>query len=369
MIRILHSVSNMDRAGIETMLMNYYRHINREEVQFDFLCNKTKPGAYDDEIKKMGGRIFYTPGLNPFKYFKYLKYMKKFFADYPEYKIVHAHNGAFIVYPLYAAKRNKIPTRISHVHSASFTLDFKWPLKVFCKPWIPFCATHKWACGRDAAKFYYGEKAVKKGQTLVIKNAIEIDRFLFNEKKRKEIRKKYNLQNKLIIGHVGRFDKQKNHLFLINVFNDVYKHNKEAMLLLLGEGSLMNEIKNRVKELGLEKKVLFIGNVDNVNEFYQAMDVFVLPSIWEGLPVVGIEAQTADLPCVFSDDITRETTILSSTKYLNRKDSIEKWSEAILNAKKQNRIDRSEEVKAAGYDIETESRKLADLYKKMMDKC
>lgn len=366
MIRILHSVSNMDRAGVETMLMNYYRHIDRNKIQFDFLCNKSKPGAYDEEIKKLGGRIYHTPGLNPFKYFKYLKFMKKFFAEHPEYKIVHAHNGAFIVYPLFAAKRNKIPVRISHVHSASFTFDYKWPLKVFCKPWIKSCATHKWACGRDAAKFYYGKKAVENGETLTINNAIDIDRFLFNKDKRDEIRNKYNLNGKYVIGHVGRFDKQKNHSFLIDIFSEVSKKDKNSVLLLLGEGSLMDEIANKVKNLGLEEKVIFMGNVDNVNEFYQAMDVFVLPSIWEGLPVVGIEAQAADLPCVFSDDVTVETTILPTTCYLSRKDSIEEWAKTVLKLKHHKRVDKSVEIKSAGYDIETESKKLVDIYTKLL---
>ena len=131
MIRVLHSVSNMDRAGIETMLMNYYRHMDHEKVQFDFLCNKTKPGAYDEEIKQMGGHIFHTPGLNPAKYPHYLKYMKKLFGKYSQYKIVEAHNGALGVYALYAAKKNKIPVRIFHAHGASITKDWKWPIKIF----------------------------------------------------------------------------------------------------------------------------------------------------------------------------------------------------------------------------------------------
>ncbi len=359
----------MNRAGVETMIMNYYRHIDREKIQFDFLCSQSKEAAYDSEIRKLGGRIYHTPGFNPIKLFKYKKYMKKFFKEHPEYKIVHAHNGALVVYPLFAAKKSNVPIRISHMHSAAFTIDYKWPIKIICKPFIRFCVTDKWACGNEAGKFYYGENAIANNEVLVINNAIDINRFLFDEDIRRRIRNEHNLKDKFVIGHVGRFDKQKNHNFLIDVFNEVYKKNKDARLLLLGDGSLIDTIKAKVKTLGLNDVVMFMGNVDNVNEFYQAMDVFMLPSVWEGLPVVGIEAQTADLPCVFSDDVTKETTILSSTKYLNRKDSIKKWADTVMNAKKHNRVDRSEEVKAAGYDIETESRKLADIYKKMMDKC
>lgn len=368
MIRILHSVSNMDRAGIETMLMNYYRHIDRKKIQFDFLCNKEKQGAYDEEIRALGGNIYHSPGLNPFKYLKYLKYMRKMFCEHSEYKIVHAHNGAFVVYPLFAAKKNRVPNRIAHVHSASFTMDYKWPLKMLCRPLIPFCATEKWACGTEAAKFYYGKKILDRGKAIVINNAIEINRFVFNEEIREHLRIENDLQDKFVVGHVGRFDSQKNHTFLVDIFKEVYKKEPRAMLVLLGEGELMKEIKDKVKELKLDDCVLFKGNVNNVNEWYQAMDVFVLPSVWEGLPVVGIEAQSADLPCAFSDDITREVDLLPSTAFIKRENSIEKWVEYILRyAKEHVRVDRSKEIKAAGYDIETEAQKLMALYEALLN--
>ena len=157
MIRILHSVSNMDRAGIETMLMNYYRYMDKSKVQFDFLCNKKKTGAYDDEIKSMGGRIYHTPGLNPAKYPVYLKYMRELFQEHPEYKIVEAHNGALGVYALHAAKVSKIPVRIFHAHGASITKDWKLPIKLVCKACLPTNMTHHFSCGVEAAKCYFGQ--------------------------------------------------------------------------------------------------------------------------------------------------------------------------------------------------------------------
>ena len=367
MIRILHSVSNMDRAGIETMLMNYYRHIDRKEVQFDFLCNKKKPGAYDEEIRSLGGKIYHTPGLNPFKYLTYLKYMKKFFLENDCYRIVHAHNGAFVVYPLFAAKVNGIENRISHVHSASFTVDYKWPLKIFCKRFISLVTTNKWACGKVAAKFYYGDKAVLKGETKVINNAIEVERFIYNPEKREELRRKYNLENNIVIGHAGRFSSQKNHTFLIDIFDEIRKINPNTRLVLLGDGELEDTIKEKVQRLNLTEYVLFLGNVKNVNEWYQAFDVFVLPSIWEGLPVVGVEAQAADLPCVFSEDITDEIKIISKTKFLNRDLEKVKWAQEILeSAKIKERKDQREVIKDAGYDIRYEAEKLVMLYKQMI---
>ena len=175
MIRILHSVSNMDRAGIETMLMNYYRHIDRSKIQFDFLCNKKKPGAYDAEIKEMGGNIYHTPGLNPAKYPSYLKCMKKIFEENPEYKIVEAHNGALGVYALHAAKVNHIPVRIFHAHGASITRDWKLPIKLVCKALLPSNMNQHFSCGIEAARCYFGEKVVERNDYELIPNAIEVN--------------------------------------------------------------------------------------------------------------------------------------------------------------------------------------------------
>lgn len=368
MIRILHSVSNMDRAGIETMLMNYYRHIDRSRVQFDFLCNKTKPGAYDEEIKALGGKILHTTGLNPFKYGKYLACMHQIIQDHPEYQIIHAHNGALAAYPLYSAMREGIKHRICHVHSASFTVDYKLPVKLFCKPFLPRCANHYWACGNAAAKFYYGERRVDAKETRVINNAIEIDKFVFNEKVRANLRTQYELNDKLVIGHAGRFMTQKNHAFLIDVFAQVIRKKTNSFLVLLGDGELFGQMQEKVKAMGIADSVLFLGNVSNVNEWYQAMDLFVMPSIWEGLPVVGIEAQTADLPCVFSDDITREVELLPNTKFMSRKLPAEQWADEILNmVPAQKRINRKKLIQDAGYDISVEAEKLMTLYEKMVN--
>ena len=366
LIRVLQSVSNMNRAGTETMLMNYYRHIDRDRVQFDFLCNKNKPGAYDAEIEELGGRIFRTPGFNPFHYNRYLKYMHNLFQEHPEYRIIHSHNSALGVYPLYAAKREGIEHRIAHVHSAAFTADYKLPIKMFCRPLLPHCANHRWGCGVKAVTFYYGKKRVANHETRVIHNAIEIDRFLYNENVREKMRNQNNLQGKFVIGHVGRFASQKNHSFLVDIFSEIVKRDKSAALVLLGDGELLEKMKEKVRGLGLQDAVLFPGNVNNVNEWYQAMDVFVLPSIWEGLPVSGIEAQTADLPCFFSEDVTREAAILPTASFISRKQGPDVWAERILSCKNRSgRTSQKSVIQDAGYDINVEAVKLMQLYEDM----
>ena len=366
MIRILQCVNDMHRAGLETMLMNYYRNIDRTKIQFDFLCNKTKPGAYDSEIESLGGRIFRTPGLNPIKYPKYLAYMKELFRKYPEYKIVEAHNGALGVYALHAAKLNNIENRIFHAHGASITKDWKLPLKLICKSRLKANINYQYSCGIAAAECYFGKDTVVNGDFELIPNAIEVEKFLFNSDTRNKLRSKYNLKNKHVVGHVGRFMAQKNHTFLLDVFAEYAKTDADARLVLLGDGKLMNSIKSKAKELSIADKILFVGNVGNANEWYSAFDLFVLPSIWEGLPVVGVEAQAADLPCIFSTAVTKEIGLSEKSVFLSLNSNVEKWVKAFkIGIENDNRKDNSELIRNNNYDIKLEAIKLQNRYLEM----
>lgn len=370
MIRVLHSVSNMDRAGIETMLMNYYRHMDHDKVQFDFLCNKKKPGAYDEELKQFGGKIYHTPGLNPMKYFQYIKYMKQLFAEHPEYKVIEAHNGAFGVYALYPARKSNIPVRIYHAHGASITRDLKMPLKLFCKSRLKNNMTHHFTCGKAAAEFYFGKKVVDNGEYELIPNAIEVEKFIYNPQVREDMRKKYDLSDKHVIGHVGRFMTQKNHEFLIDLFAEYCKQDKMAFLVLLGDGELMDNMKEKVAQLGISDNVLFAGNVGNVNEWYQAFDLFILPSVWEGLPVVGVEAQAADLPCVFSDSITKEIGFSDKAAFVSLSASKEEWIKTISKMLKQTERKNQEELITRNhYNIKKEAVVLQERYIELYGEC
>lgn len=355
-IRILQCVSNMDRAGIETMLMNFYRNIDRNKIQFDFLCNKSKPGDYDDEIKSLGGRIYITPGLNPFKWFKYQRYMKNLFQEHPEYKIIHCQNEAMGFPALYAAKKNGIPVRIAHSHNTVTRFDFKWPIKIAYKYLLRLVATDYVACSHAAGKYLFGKDAK------VINNAIDSQKFIFNEKVRKRIRKKYNIENKFVIGHVGRFEPQKNHEFLIKLFYEYQKQDEDAVLLLIGNGSLEEHIKELVHSLNIQDKVIFTGSIPNVNEMYQAMDMFILPSFHEGLPVVGVEAQAAGLKCVFSETITKEVALTKNAQFLILKENTSNWISAINKCKKYKRENIQEVLIKNNYDIKSATRNLEKFY-------
>ena len=214
-IRILQCVSNMDRAGIETMIMNFYRNIDREKVQFDFIVNKSKTGDYDEEILSLGGRIYKSPGLNAIKCFKYQKFMKELFEEHPEYRVIHCQNEAMGYYALKAAHDCNIPVRISHSHNTTTRKDLKYPIKMLCKLQLKKVANVLVACSHAAGKYLFNE------DVKVINNAIDTSKFIYNSKIRDKIRKKYGINDKFVIGHVGRFEPQKNHEQLIKIFKEV----------------------------------------------------------------------------------------------------------------------------------------------------
>lgn len=366
MIRVLHSVSNMDRAGIETMLMNYYRHIDRNKIQFDFLCNKTKPGAYDEEIKKLGGKIYHSPGLNPLKFLKYEKFMQKLFKENSDIKIMHSHNGELAYQSLRGAYKYGIKNRICHAHNTKIEPNLKKPLKLLYKTQLKKVANNYWGCGVDAVRFYFGNKIVEDNNYFVLHNAIDVDKFIYDKKKRNQLRNKLNLNDKFVIGNVGRFMEQKNHEFILNLFKVILSKESNAILVLLGDGELLEKMKIKAQNLNISDSILFLGNLDNVNEMYQAMDIFLLPSLFEGLPVVGIEAQAAGLKCFMSDVITKEVKITDNVEYLNlENDSLEDWAEKIIKNKNYERKNMRQAIIDAGYSINEEAQKLEKLYIKM----
>lgn len=329
MIRVLEVVNDMHRAGLETMLMNYYRNIDRDEIQFDFLTHRPHESDYDEEIKSLGGKIYHAPRLYPQNYPSYFKYMKKFFAEHPEYKIVHSHIDAMSYLPLKAAKEANVPIRIAHSHNTSIDKDFKYPLKVYFKHRIPKVANFYAACGQAAGHFLFPGKKFK-----FIPNAIDPDKFLFNPEVRKDYREKLGFTNEnFVIGHVGRLSYQKNHKFLVKVFKKVHEKSPNARLVLVGVGEKEQEIKRQVHELQLDNFVQFLGNRSDVNNLYQAFDVFVMPSLFEGIPVVGIEAQFAGLPIIFSDKVPKEVDFSNQCEFLSLNYPILYWRDKILEFK------------------------------------
>lgn len=259
--------------------------------------------------------------------------------------------------------RNLVKKALQDKFRTEYVYDGNKSLKLVCKAMLPVNMNEHYSCGVEAARCYFGNKVVSENDYVLIPNAIKISNFVFNDLTREKIRRENGLEGKHVIGHVGRFMAQKNHMFLLDVFAEVHNLDKKAQLVLLGDGELMEAVKQKAEKLNLEKNITFVGNVGNANEWYQAFDCFVLPSIWEGLPVVGVEAQAADLPCVFSANITREIGFSESAEFVGLDESLNKWAKTIEKALQQNdRVDRTNLITEKHYNIEIEAQRLQERY-------
>ena len=357
-IRILHIVTYMDRGGLETMLMNCYRHIDRAQIQFDFLVHREFRADYDDEIESLGGRIYRLPRLNPFSP-GYKKALLDFFKGHPEYRIVHCHLDCMSAIPLAAAKKCGVPVRIAHSHNSSQDKNWKYLLKRYFMKKIPAAATHLFACSDEAGAFMFPGENVT-----VIKNGIESEKFTFDPAVREEMRRALGLDTQIVVGHTGRFMPQKNHAFLIDVFAEVRKQ-ADATLLLVGEGPLREQIMEKVRALGLEDSVMFLGLRSDVHRILQAADVFVMPSLYEGLGIAAVEAQAAGLPCVLSETVPGACKLTDPVEFLPLEESPALWAEHILAVASARRTDTRAQILSAGYDIRNTADYLQEFYTEM----
>ena len=356
-MRVLQVVTHMDRGGLETMLMNYYRHMNREKVQFDFLTHRQERAAYDDEIEALGGKIYRLPRLVPWSK-SYLAALDQFFADHPEYKVVHVHQDCLSSVILKAAEKHGVPVRIAHSHSANQDKNLKYPIKLWYKRDIPKYATNLFACGRDAGDWMFGGAPYQ-----TINNAIDVAAYTYSPLKRAEKRRELGLATEFVIGHVGRFNQPKNHPFLLSIFAALLKKEPTATLLLVGGGEDMPKIQAKAQALGVAEHVRFLGVRSDVADLMQAMDVFVFPSLYEGLPVTMVESQAAGLPCIISDKVPPECILTEGlVAVLPLSAGPEIWAAKILEKKNLPRTDRRSEIAAHGFDITTEAVKLQEFY-------
>lgn len=357
-VRVLHVVTTMNRGGLETMLMNYYRHIDRQEVQFDFLEHRDAKSDYDQEILSLGGKIYRLPKLNPFSISYYWK-LNTFFREHQEYRIVHVHQDCLSSIVLKAAYQNHVPVRIAHSHSSSQDRNLKYIFKRHYMKKIPKYATHLFACSKEAGDWMFLGKHYQ-----IVRNAIDTKKFLFNERQRAYMRKKLGISDsELVVGHVGRFSFPKNHNFLIDIFNEMQKINENSILLLVGAGELEHSIKEKVNKMGLSQKVKFLGKRSDVNNLMQAMDIFIFPSNYEGLPVTLVEAQAAGLPIIKSDRVSSQCEITPYIYTLSLNSSSYEWAnKAIQIVNYSSRSNTLEDLIESHYDIYSNAVWLKNFY-------
>lgn len=361
--RILHVVSCMDRAGQETLIMNLYRNIDRSRFQFDFLCTVEKKGEYDDEIRSLGGKIHYLPEssikIPHLHNIGTILNYKSFFNCHPEYQTVHFHNyhAYSVLIQVIGSKLGKVKNIIVHSHNNNAPNP---RIHNIAKPLLkPFKIT-RLACSVSAGKWMYGDSSFE-----VLKNGIESEKYIYSSEQRSDIRKELKItENEKLICHIGRFNYQKNHKFLLNVFKELLSIDDNYKLLLIGKGELENEIKDLSKSLGLSEKVIFAGSRSDIPKILSASDVLFFPSIFEGLGIVMIEAQANSLPIVCSDVIPSEAILCNDVKRLSLKNnSLKDWANAVINeANSDRKLNGLALVRHSGFDILNSAKKIMSIY-------
>ena len=352
-IRILHVLGTTQLGGAESRIMDLYRHVDRERVQFDFLVHTDKEGFFDKEIRELGGRIFRVPRFRFYNYFSYRKTIADFFRENHEFRAVQGHITSTAAIYLPIAKRADVPLIIAHARSAGVDKGIKGILTRFLRRNLSKKADFLFTCSELAGISVFGKKAVEAGKTVFVPNAIDCGAFEYDGLRRQKIREELGLSDKYVIGHVGRFHYAKNHEYLLQIFAALCrKGDKDYALLLLGEGGGMEAAGNQAKELGISDKVLFAGNKRNVYDYYQAMDYFVYPSRFEGLPGAVVEAQTAGLKCLIADAICEEVAVTELVETMSIEEDPAVWARRIRATQAYGRRGYVEEMKRAGFDAD-----------------
>lgn len=363
-IKIANIVSRLEYGGVESIILNYVRNMkNSEMFEFHVITQDINAIGCINQFIDQGIKVHIIPHKrksiirNCVEMFRILKREK--------YHIVHSHMNLLDFYALFLAKLSGVSNRITHSHSA-LNCDNTFQLIYYklCRLLNIATANNYLACGYDAGKFFYGEDMLKNDKVMILNNAIDTKKYEYSISHRNYIRNKYGISDDTyLIGHVGRFATVKNHNFIIEAFNEVLNCDENAKLMLIGTGELFNEISEKVSELDLKSKVVFVGNTDEVHKYYSAMDIFILPSFYEGLPVVSIETQCSDLPCVFSENVDVRCKITDRVSFLPIDDSLEQWKNTIVGYRGMSRRKSNiNKVKKAGYDIEMETGKLEQMY-------
>ena len=362
-IRVLHVIGRMKRAGAETLLMNIYRNIDRNKIQFDFIVHDN--GEYDEEILKLGGKIYRIKPLSKVGEMRYKKQIEKILEN-GKYLIVHSHINETSGAILQVAKKCKVPVRISHAHSTGNNSNLLYKIyKIYLKKKIPKYATDFFACSNQAAKWLFGKKAKK---AVIVNNGIDTKKFEFDKTKRKEKRNEFGIDNEtIVIGNIGRLTKTKNQEFLIDIFKELKNKKVNSKLMIVGEGKYYDELIKRVKKYKLEEDIIFTGSRNDVQDIINVFDVFVFPSQYEGLGIVLIEAQCNGMQCFASDTVPKTAKVTENLHYISLKNNAKYWTEKIIeeyNACPKRDINAINEVRKNGYDIKLTTKFLEDFYEK-----
>ena len=364
-MKILQVGLGNNPGGMEAFVMNYFRELARQGVSFDFV-SMYGTIAYEKEILELGGRVFYVPNVKK-DYFGYVKAFREL-LDRERYDVVHVNMlSAANIVPLRLAKQAGVRKVIAHSHNASAPGIVRKLMDGVNRPRLSLYADQKFACSEKAGRWLFGDKAYELGQVTLVANAIQTEKYGFSEDNRREIREKLGISlDALVVGHVGRFQVQKNHEAIIRIFREIHLKEPDARLCLIGDGELKEQIQEQAKKAGILDKIIFTGVCPDVERYLSAMDVFLFPSLFEGLPFTLLEAQANGLPCVISDQITGEAVLSQeNVTKVSLTESPQEWAKSVFKMNEAGRIDGEEAARrlaAAGFDIHEEAQKLLALY-------
>jgi len=364
-IRVLHMIGSLGIGGSQACVMNLYRNIDRNAIQFDFAVDSPGNNYYVNEIENLGGKIYYFPKFNGKNIIEVQRAWNNFLSKHREYKILHSHVRSYASIYIPIAKRNGVKT-IIHSHSTSNGRGFASVAKSILQYPLRYQADYFFGCSKAAGEWLFGKGVVKSNQYYTLQNAVDTRQYQANPKEREECRRRLGIENKKVFLHVGRLHPSKNHNFLLNVFAKVVNHQPDSILLIAGDGELRSGIEERIDELALNGAVKMLGSRSDIPELMQAADCFLFPSNWEGLPLAVVEAQAAGIPCLISDHVTREVQISELVTYLPIDQGVDLWVDAILkiNYQRKNVICK---IKRAGFDVQDTAKWLEVFYRGIID--
>ena len=376
---VLHVVGRLDIGGAESRIMDLYRNIDRQKVQFVFCQHTTDRCAFEDEVESLGGKVYHVPRFNVKNYFTYKKAWKDFFKAHPEIKVVQGHMTSTAAIYLPIAKKAGVEVTIAHARSAGVDPGIKGKITRFLRRNLYEKCDYRFTCSEMAGEAVFGDQNLIQKKAIFIPNAIEVDRFKFDKETRELIRYEFGISNKFVIGHVGRFSHMKNHKYMLQILEQCIKIEKEknlpeTVLMFLGDGEMKEEIMEQAVAMGISSRVLFMGNKRDVYRYYQAMDYFLLPSLYEGLPGTAIEAQASGLPGIMSDTVTREAVVTDLLQMRSIKEEPILWAEEIMKTSQtttgivlegnqaDNRCNYAQVVKQASFDVKEQAKRMQEFY-------
>lgn len=362
MLKVAIIAGAMHSGGKRNLIMEYYSHIDRTQVQFDFICDSDSNGIPEEEIKALGGKVY---KVAPYKnIIRHLKETYRILAE-NQYEVMHAFDNTLNIFPLYLGWIAGVNLRISESISKGNKNEKKTLIKYALRPFSKWFTNCYMANSIDCGIWQFGKKSYEKGRVNIFKTVINVDAYSFDKSIRESTRKIFGWEDKIVYGFIGRFVPQKNPLFLIDIFNEIEKKQDNAILVLIGFGELEDDMNKRIELYNITDKVVNLGRRDDIKQFYNAFDAFLLPSFYEGMPVVGIEAQCTGLPIFFSTNITDETTASDLAYYISLEKTADEWADYILDTLKKNHIKRDlayNQVKQAGFDSKNEAMRLQSFY-------